>query len=246
MAQPIEMKRFSHLVFSSYLLGVLAATIALASHAAGALPPPYEDLVQVKSKKLDAVYLLPGADFSGYSKLMIDPVQVSFRKDWVKETNRSRGLSGRIDENDAQQIAQAARSGFESIFAPAFKGKGYEVVTSPARDVLRLSPAVANLYINAPQASGPGMSRSYTLDAGGATLVLEARDSTTGAILGVAIDRSETRGSGVATFTTSVSNRAEFEQLFRRWADICVKGFEQLKTTPAVQPLRADKRQQSK
>jgi hypothetical protein len=35
--------------------------------------------------------------------------------------------------------------------------------------------------------------------------------------------------------TTSSSNRADFEQLFKRWADICVKGFEQLKTTPAVQ-----------
>jgi hypothetical protein len=246
MVQHIEKHRFSRTLCSLVLLGgLVSAMVAPSSHAVPPLPPPYEDLVQVKSKKLDTVYLLPGADFSGYSKLMIDPVQVSFRKDWVKETNRSRGLSGKIDDDDAQQIAQAARSGFETIFIAAFKAKGYEVVTSPAHDVLRLSPAIANLYINAPQSGGPGISRSYTVEAGGATLVMEARDSTTGAILGVAIDRSETRGSGVATLTTNVSNRADFEQLFRRWADICVKGFEQLKTTPAVQPPRADKRKQS-
>ena len=242
MARQLEMPLFSSFVFSSYLLGALAClTIALPSHAASALPPPYEDLIQVKSKKLDAVYLLPGADFSAYSKVMIDPVQVSFRKDWVKETNRARGLSSRIDEDDAQRIAQAARSGFEDIFVAAFKSKGYEVVTSPGRDVLRLSPAIINLYINAPQQGGPGISRSYTVEAGGATLVLQARDSVTGAILGVAIDRSETRGSGYATLTSSGSNRADFEQLFKRWADICVKGFEQLRTTPVTQRPRVDK-----
>ena len=219
------------------LAGLVSAMLAPASHAAATLPPPYEDLVQVKSKKPDAVYLLPGTDFSGYSKLMIDPVQVSFRKDWVKSTNRSRGVSGKIDEDDAQQIAQAARSGFETIFTSAFKSKGYEVVTNPGRDVLRLSPAIVDLYINAPlPSSGPGISRSYTVEAGGATLAVEVRDSTTGAILGVAIDRTETRGSGYATMTTSSSNRAEFEQLFRRWADICVMVFELLKTTPAAQP----------
>jgi Protein of unknown function (DUF3313) len=243
MVQCIEKHRFSRPLCSLVLLGgLVSAMLAPSSHAAPPLPPPYEDLIQVKSKKLDTVYLLPGADFSGYSKIIVDPVQVSFRKDWVKETNRSRGLSGKINEEDAQRIAQAARSGFESIFTSAFKAKGYEVVTNPGGDVLRLSPAIANLYINAPQSGGPGISRTYTVEAGGATLVLEARDSTTGAILGVAIDRSETRGSGYATLTSSTSNRADFEQLFKRWADICVKGFEQLKTTQAVQAPQTDKR----
>ena len=241
MVRPIEMKDFYRQVCALLVLGGVGwTTVAVSSDAAAALPPPYNDLVQVKSKRLDAVYLLPGADFSGYSKVMIDPVQVSFRKDWVKETNRSRGLSGKIDDNDAQQIAQAARSGFENIFTAAFKAKGYEVVTSPGRDVLRLSPAIANLYINAPQSGGPGISRTYTVEAGGATLALDARDSTTGAILGIAVDRRETRGTGYATLTTSASNRADFENLFKRWADICVKGFEQLKTAPPVQP-RTDK-----
>jgi hypothetical protein len=236
MVQHIERQGFFRTASSRILLAGLLSLLAPALHAAPALPPPYEDLVQVKSKKLDAVYLLPGADFSGYSKIMIDPVQVSFRKDWVKETNRSRGLSGKIDDDDAQRIAQAARSGFETIFTAAFKAKGFEVVTTPGRDVLRLSPAIANLYINAPQSGGPGISRTYTVEAGGATLALDARDSTTGAILGVAVDREETRGTGYATLTTSVSNRADFENLFKRWADICVKGLELLKTASPVQP----------
>ena len=228
---------------SLLLLGsLLAAMHALPAQAAPALPAPYEDLVQVKSKKLDAVYLLPGADFRGYTKIMIDPVQVSFRKDWLKETNRSRGMSRRIDDHDAQEIAQAARSGFEQVFTAAFKAKQYDVVANPAPEVLRLSPAITNLYINAPQPMGAGVSRTYTVEAGEATLILEARDSTTGAILGVAVDRSATRNSGYATMTTGTSNRTDFAELFRRWADICVKGFELLKTAPPVQSPRPEKK----
>lgn len=113
------------LASSLLLLGLVAGLYALPLHAAPPLPAPYEDLVQIKSRNLDAVYLLPGADFRAYSKVMIDPVQVSFRKDWIKETNRSRGASRRINDQDAQQIAQTARSGFETIFTAAFKAKGY-------------------------------------------------------------------------------------------------------------------------
>src|SRR6185437_6204821 len=117
---------------------VVVSLIALVqwglAQAAGALPPPYDELVQVKSRRLDAIYLLPGADFSGYRKIMIDPVQVAFRKDWVQQANRSRGMS-RISQSDAQEIAQAARSGFQDIFAAAFHAKGFEVVSAPAPDV---------------------------------------------------------------------------------------------------------------
>ena len=235
------MRRFP-VALSLLLLGLLFGGLhALPLHAAPALPPPYDELVQVKSGKLDAVYLLPGADFSGYAKLMIDPVQVSFRKDWLKSANRSRGASRRVNEQDAEQIAQTARSGFESIFVAAFKAKGHDVVTAPAPDVLRLSPAIANLYINAPLPSGPGVSRTYTVEAGEATLVLDVRDSTTNAVLGLAIDRRATRRSGQATLTASVTNRADFEDLFKRWADICVKGFEQLTAPPpgsATAPMK--------
>lgn len=214
---------FAGIVIAAYPIGAAGAPAAL---------PGLEGLVKAKSKKLDAVYLLPGADFRAYPKVMIDPVQVSFHKDWVKEMNRTRGQSRRIDQSDAQQIAEAMRSGFEEIFASAFKAKGYEIVATPARDVLRLSPAVVNLYINAPEPAQAGVRRTYTVEAGEATLVLQARDSTTGALLGVAVDRSETLNLGRPTITTSASNRADFEDLFKRWSVICVNGLEELKSQP--------------
>jgi len=219
--------------FSFVLGAILTVVSTLAAGAGGALPPELEGLVKAKSKKLDAVYLLPGVDFHVYPKLIIDPVQVSFHKDWMKEMNRARGVSGRIDDSDAQKIAEAMRSGFEDVFAAAFKAKGYEIVAMPGRDVLRLSPAVVNLYLNAPAPAQAGVTRTYAVEAGEATLVLQARDSMTGALVGVAVDRSETRNLGRPVITTSASNRADFEDLFKRWSVICANGLEELKSRPA-------------
>jgi hypothetical protein len=215
------------------LLFACVATLVSPAHAATTLPAPFTDLVQVRSPQLGAVYLLPGADFREYSKVMIDPVEVSFRKGWLKSQDGSDGTA-RISQSDAEQIAQAARTGFQEILVAAFKDKGYPVVTAPAADVLRLSPAVANLYITAPNpaASMPGVV-SFTVDAGQAELVLVARDSTTGAVLGLALDRREAQqaGSGLAT---SVGNRAAFESLFKNWAYICVKGLDKLKAASPI------------
>jgi hypothetical protein len=41
---------------------------------------------------------------------------------------------------------------------------------------------------------------------------------------------------------SSVSNRFDFGNLFRHWANICVKGLDTLKTTPPV-PARTGKKQ---
>ena len=100
---------------------------------------------------MQAVYLLPGADFRGYTKIMLDPTEVDFVKGWVKETNQNFGFAyGRTDDQDAKDIAKEVRKGFDKVFAEAFTKAGWQVVTEPAPDVLRLSTAVFNLSISAP------------------------------------------------------------------------------------------------
>ena len=45
-------------------------------------------LVSVQSRYLDEVYLKPAADFVGYRKVLIDPVQVALRPNWRRPTRR--------------------------------------------------------------------------------------------------------------------------------------------------------------
>ena len=224
-------------------LSKLAALVAmLAAFAFSGMAPGKEDmpdnwdgLVRIKPKRMDAAYVAPGTDFRTYTKVMLDPAEVAFKKDWMRDVNdASAGISNDVTDEDAQKILAAARDGLDQVFKETFEKAGIQVATAPAPDVLRLSPGVANLYINAPDTMSAGRSRTYTTEAGEATLVLEARDSTSGALLGRVFDRRETRQSGGVQWTTSVSNRADFSQLFKSWASICVKGMSELKENSPV------------
>jgi len=209
----------------------------IAASALAVMPPEMADLVKVKSRHLDEVHLLPGTDFKAYKKVMIDPAQVSFAKNWMRDMNDQRGSMGggkRITPEDVKQITDEARKGFGDIFTAAFKQAGIEVVTANGPDVLRLTPAVINIYVNAPNV-GSTATRTYVMSAGQAVFALAVRDSVTGTLLGMALDRRETRSSMAGpVMTNGVVNRAEFDVLFKQWANIAVKGFKGLQESPPV------------
>jgi hypothetical protein len=118
---------------------LLALTLSPAVPANADVPETWDGLVQVKAKRLEAVYVMPGADFSGYRKVMIDPAEVAFNKNWSKEMQRD--PARRISDADARKIASIAQSGFDEVFVEAFGEAGHEVVTAPGPDVLRRSAA---------------------------------------------------------------------------------------------------------
>ncbi len=216
-------------------LPLLALAMLLGTAIADEAPTNWDGLIEVKPRKMDAVFLMPGADFRPYTKVMIDPTEVAFRKDWMKNMNQSsRDLSQRISQDEAADILAAARSNFDDIFQEAFTKTGYAVVTAPGPDVLRVSTAVVNLYLNAPDTMSAGRSRTFTANAGEATLVIEVRDSPTGALLGRVVDRRETRDAGGLQMATSVSNLSDFRQLFKQWATTTAKGLDELKAHSPV------------
>jgi hypothetical protein len=215
----------------------LAALLATPSQVAAQAADNWDNLVQIKSKRLEAVYLLPNADFRSYTKVMIDPTQVAFQPNWRSNINQeaqeSGQLGGDVTEKEAMQIATAARTGFETIFAKAYSDAGYQVVTAPGPGVLRLTTAVLNLSIAAPD-TGMSMGNTYTADAGQATVVIEARDSQTNALLGRAVD--EQIAGDTSGMRTSASNQEDFKILFQQWAKISVLGLAELK---AMSPIDA-------
>jgi hypothetical protein len=211
-------------------------TVGITAGAATKAPATWDNLVKAPSKRLDAVYLLPGADFRGYTKVQIDTPEVAFQKDWLRDYNRSSmSLGNRMSEADAAKILERARTGFEEIFTKAYAEAGYQVVTTPGPDVLRLRTGVVNLRISAPEQMTAGRSISFAADAGQATLVLEARDSMSGALLGRALD-SRLAGDSTRGRRTSISNISDFSLLFEQWAKISARGLAELK---ALSPIGA-------
>lgn len=222
---------------TKWMLGILGAVLVGLAISAEA-PESWDGLIEVKPKRMDAAFLLPGADFRPYTKVMVDPTQVAFRKDWLEDVNRSSSLSRRITEEDAAEILAAARANFDDVFQEVFAKAGYAIAEAPGPDVLRISTGVANLAINAPLPDR-GAMRSITLvaDAGEATLILEVRDSQTGALMGRVFDRREARHAGGRV--SSISNESDFRMLFREWANISVKGLGELKAhSPVPEDLK--------
>jgi len=107
---------------------LVAACAALFSLPALAAAPPteWDGLVRVPSKKLELVYLQPGADFRGYSKVMLDPTEVAFKKNWRRDYNRgTRDLGGQVSESDVQRAVAEGITAASDIFAKAWQKGGY-------------------------------------------------------------------------------------------------------------------------
>ena len=211
-------------------LALTSIAMAAARPALAAKPPAeWDGLVKVKSKKFELVYLRPGADFRGYTKVILDPTEIAFEKNWKRDYNNdTRSPSMEITDKDIERIIEEGRKGAGDILRKAYTEGGYPVVAEPAADVLRVRTALVDITVTAPDIDTPGIVRSYSRDAGGATLVVEARDSLTGSLLGRAVD-SRTIDDFSMEWRNRVTNRQDFGRQVETWAKNSVKGLNALK-----------------
>jgi hypothetical protein len=224
---------------SRFLKVTVAGFALLAMPASGDKPPDtWDGLLKIQSKFFDVAYVAPGADFRAYNKVMVDPAEAAFRKNWQKKYNNSTiGVSNRITDKEAQEALTAIQDGFTDVFSDAYAEAGFQVVTEPGPDVLRLRTAVFNIDVQAPEQMTGSRSYSYSAETGTAALMLEARDSMSGAILARAVDHREIGDTGFMMRRTKMSNRVDFEREFRFWAKISVDAFKNVRT---ITPIDAD------
>ena len=213
-----------------------AATIAFAMPVAAADAPAADGLTKVKAKRLDQAHVLTGVDFRPYTAIMLDPVDAAFATNWRRDYNRDvRDLSRQISDADAAKLLEEARSGLAKTFAATFAKAGYRIADRPGPDVLTVGATVYDIRVTAPDVPSAGRSRTYSRDAGSGALRLEARDSQTGKLLGRAIDGRTIGDTGRAMWwRSSVTNRADFEQAFKTWANAGVKALADLKAAAAT------------
>jgi hypothetical protein len=197
---------------------------------AAAPPATWDNLTRVDSKRLKYVYLLPDADFSPYTKVMLDPVEVAFEKNWRRDYNRDiRDPGRRISDSDLQETTAEASEAAHGLLAKAFEAGGYPVVTTPGPDVLRVRVGVLNISVAAPDKLTAGRVRTFSTEAGSATLYVEARDSVSNALLGRAVDARRVGDNMLRLESrSSVSNRADFRRLLSDWAKNSVNGLNEL------------------
>jgi hypothetical protein len=215
----------------AYLIVIMAAlggATALAAPYGPTAPAGYDGLVAVQTRNLDKFYVRPNADLARYQAVMIDPVTVEFSKDWDRSVNDPR-YTTRIRPEDARRIADETTANLGGILADALTKRGYQIVTAPGPGVLRLSPHVTELYVNAPDVLPPGRTRSFARDAGEATVTLEARDASDGMLVAVISDHATAQDMLRLSRATNVTNTFWFDGMFKRFA---ANGVDVLKNPP--------------
>jgi hypothetical protein len=216
--------------FHSTVCALAVACIALAAGAGFAAKKPpqeWDGLSLVKLKGMDAAYARPGADFTIYRKIIIDPIEVSYSKNWdQKSSTTNRKIDTEKLEEIKVKLGQLAQETFGEVFS---KDNGMEVVTTPGPDVLRFSSAIVDLWPRAGDTQEPGRTYTFTTSAGSAVLYAELRDSETNQLIGRVVDGREARNSGTMRWTNSVENTAEARAMVSDWARILRKRYDALR-----------------
>ena len=189
------------------------------AHVPDGAPPSAADaegLVRAQVKGIEEVYARPNADLSAYDKVLLDPIEVSFKRSWNPQPG---GMP--ISADEKQHIREGLASILRDEFTHELARSGrYHVVESPAEDVLRIKAEIRDLAITAPDLLRPGIIRTYTLSVGEMTLVAELRDAPTGDLIARVIDHRRDPDSPWFELTTRVENVAAARRAAARWATI--------------------------
>lgn len=185
----------------------------------------HDGLQQIKLKEVDLAYARPGASLAGYSKVILDPVEVSFSKYWDPKRT---GSNFKLSNEEREDIRSGMATIVQEEFAKTLQAKeGYPLVKDAGPDVLRVKVSIIDLYVNAPDTLAAGRTRTYVASAGEATLVAELRDSETGQVLARMVDRREARNfPGQLTWSNRVMNAQEAEIMASAWAKVLRKSLD--------------------
>jgi len=210
-------------------LPALALALALALGTGCAAPPPTveyqakgdgpdtaDGLYRVRTRRVGAAFLKPGASLADYDSVLIDPVTVSYK------------LSS--STLDAETMAR-----FKRIFQEVFEGQlsrsqVFAVVSGPGPRALRVSGHIVNLVVTVPRFRAG--ETSFVLDSGEMTLVLDVRDSRTGEPLARIADRRLIRPTSAGVVggfqSNAVNNWGAVRDVFTEWARFLREGLDGL------------------
>jgi hypothetical protein len=209
----------------AFIVAVATTTISSSDEPAS----DFEGFVRVDSRNLDHVYVLPGADFGSYTRVRLDPVEVSFSERWDPNTNRTRSRSTQrtMSDQDIERLRSNVATAFEETLKDELRRGGYALIQGNAPDALAVTPMIVNLYVTAPSAQQRPGTRTYIANTGHMTLVAEMSDSVTGEPLARVIDTRQGRRTGTLQLASSVTNMGDARRAFSDWARLLRSGLDE-------------------
>ena len=196
------MKYFAPQVTASLLSTLIFAGL-LSACVEQTTEPTY---VRQSSPTVEHAYVMPGADFSQYSKLMSGGLEI-----YYPESN---------DAPPAEDL-ERIRAAFVAAFTAATAG-AYEWVDTAGPDVLLVTGQLIDMKVTGAGSDYNAGGRLKSLVAyGELTFLMEMADSRSGEVLARAGDRTKdvTTGEDAAEWAAVDRAAAYWAGLFRNWLD---------------------------
>ncbi len=160
-----------------------------------------EPFFRPESARVDQAYVSPTADFSIYTKLLAEPLEIYYPDDGPTP-----------DEAELERL----RAIFRDAFLP--KLEGYELVQVPGPDVLRVRAQIIDLKLVGPLGNYVPSGRLQELvTKGQLTFLMELRDSLTDRVLARA---GETEDGASTSLTDTDASWVEVNAAAQRWAGL--------------------------
>lgn len=189
----------------------------------------YEGLTPIKHTTMDKGWVRPGFDPSTYDKIMFRGAGIEYRP--TKANSR-----GRIGTETRFPLSPENQQRLKTIVTEEFRKQlvqvqGYEVTDKPGPDTLLLVVALKDVVSHVPP-DLIGRHDIYLSEVGSATLVLEFRDSDTGAVLVRGVDRRAAERYGQDFQRSSpITNWPIVKRLAATWARGLRKGIEDMRAS---------------
>lgn len=182
----------------------------------------HDGLYRVQKSVVDAAWVKPDLDLTGYTKLVIVEPTIAYKKLEPVSTFQT-------DRESQFPVQEENKARFEQILKEEFieeleKLERYEIVTAPGPDVLLLVGGVLDVVSFVPpdlESAKYGRGGVYLDSVGSAVLVIELRDSQSGEILARAVD-GRAADSPFAFEANSVTVWSEVRRLAQYWANLLV------------------------
>ncbi|MEO8061936.1 MAG: DUF3313 family protein [Pseudomonadota bacterium] len=198
------------------VLKVTSLTLAICVALTGCStnPPTGEvsddGLQRAEISLFDELYVAPGVSLANYKRVMIDPIEITFKKDWRKQHP---DLSNRDFEVFRDELARLLR---EKLVTELAHG-GYTIAESPDKDVIRLRPSIENADFAGPEPAGDKKVSAFK--DGEMTLRVQGFDGPSGALIARAKDQEEDPDQRILESANRITAYYNAQKMFTNWAE---------------------------
>jgi len=205
--------------FSRACLALVSALLVAACSTQPSQPQigaeeSFDGLRRITNSQADAAWVRPGVDLAAYRKLRLEGAGIEFRP--VKRTGSSQREFS---------MSEAQKTRLREIVVEVFReelmaSERFSLVEESGPDVLTVWGGLYDVVSFVPPEQA-GRRDVFINQVGAATLVIELRDSESGATLVRALDRrAASRAGSQLSFSSSASNWGEVRRVARRWATL--------------------------